>query len=134
MSIFDTLLEDRKVIVTKDDASKSKAGMIAYLMSHGAESNTISRIIYSLSKDERNTLLDELMKLLPYVIDEDQFFSAFKHVVHSNNAMKYIRLDFWEFDLMECYDYLSQEGYDSIIEDFEKECNERLKTMKDRWE
>ena len=48
--------------------------------------------------------------------------------------VKLARVDLWELDLMCCYSFLSQEGYDSIKSDFKEEVDYRLKTLKERWE
>lgn len=133
LAIMDNLLENRNVSVTKDDATKSYEHMIAYLVSQGSLSNWIKRFIQTLDKKERNILYEEVSKLLPYVVNEEQFFLAFKHAVNKKE-LKTLRVNFWGLDIMECYDILSQEGYDSIYKDFEKETTEYLQKIKDSME
>ncbi len=129
LSIMDSLLENRNITITKEDALKSDEHMLAYLMSQGALSNWIKRFIQTLNKEERDTLFEELSKLLPYVINEEQFFLAFKHAVNKKK-LKTLRVEFWGLDILENYNFLSQEGYDSIHRDFEKETTEYLKEIK----
>lgn len=123
LSIMDNLLETRSVTVTKELATKSYEYMIAYLISQGSLSNWIKRFIQTLDKEERNILYEELSKLLPYVINEENFFLGFKHAVNKKE-LKILRVNFWGLDIMQNYDILSQEGYDSILKDFEKETTE----------
>lgn len=133
LRIMDNILNTRQVTVTKEEASKSTNACIAYLLMRGHESNWIRYFLQTLSKEERIIFLNEISKLLPYVTDESQLFLAFKHGVKKENV-KLARVDLWELDLMCCYSFLSQEGYDSIKSDFKEEVDYRLKTLKERWE
>ena len=44
--------------------------------------------------------------------------------------LKILRVNLWGFDIMDIYDFLSQEGYDSIYQEFEKETTDYLKTYR----
>lgn len=128
--VMDNLLENRKVSITKEEAIKSYEYMIAYLLSYGSQSNWIKRFIQTLNKEERTILYEELSKLLPYVDDENQFFLAFRHAVNKKQ-LKTLRVNFWGLDIMGNYDFLSQEGYDSVYKDFEKETTKYMQEIRE---
>lgn len=132
LKIMDKLLDMRTVDITKESASKSNAALLSYLVSNKLYGKQTSRIIQSLTKENIQILLQELRKILPYVDDEEQFFLAFKHAVKKED-LRHVRIDLWELDLMECYSFLTQEGYDSIYKDFKEEVENRMTTMKERW-
>ena len=129
LSIMDRLLEARTVSVTKDDAVRSYNHMIAYLVSQGTESRWIKRFIQTLNGEERNVLCAELSKVLPYVTDEKQFFHALRNAA-TRKDLKMLRVSLWAMDVTGGYDFLSQEGYDSICSEFDKETTEYMKTIK----
>ncbi|MFR4505072.1 MAG: hypothetical protein ACLT4K_12660 [Catenibacterium sp.] len=39
-------------------------------------------------------------------------------------------MNLWGFDIMDIYNFLSQEGYDSICQEFEKETTDYLRTYR----
>lgn len=129
LSIMDRLLEARTVSVTKDDAVRSYNHMIAYLVSQGTESRWIKRFIQTLNGEERNVLCAELSKVLPYVTDEKQFFHALRNAA-TRKDLKMLRVSLWAMDVTGGYDFLSQEGYDSICSEFDKETTEYMKTIR----
>ena len=129
LSIMDELLDARRVILTKDDALKSYDHMIAYLVSQESLSAWIKRFIQTLNKEERKIFYTEVSKILPYITDEKQFFSALKKSANKKE-LKILRVNLWGFDFMDIYHFLSQEGYDSIYQEFEKETTDYLKTYK----
>ena len=130
LTIMDRLLENRKVSITKEEAIQSYEHMVAYLISYGPQSNWIKRFIQTLNKEERSILYKELSKILPYVDDEEQFFLAFRHAVNKKQ-LKTLRVNFWGLDIMENYNFLSQDGYDSIYKDFEKETTKYMCEIKE---
>lgn len=129
LSIMDGLLDARRIILTKDDALKSYEHMIAYLVSQESLSAWIKRFIQTLSKKERKLFHTEISKILPYITDEEQFFSAFKKAVNKKE-LKMLRVNLWGLDVMDDYDFLSHEGYESICKEFEKETTDYLKTVR----
>lgn len=129
LSIMDRLLEARTVSVTKDDAVRSYNHMIAYLVSQGTESRWIKRFIQTLNGEERNVLCAELSKVLPYVTDEKQFFHSLRNAA-TRKDLKMLRVSLWAMDVTGGYDFLSQEGYDSICSEFNKETTEYMKTIR----
>ena len=129
LSIMDRLLEARAVSVAKDDAVRSYNHMIAYLVSQGTESRWIKRFIQTLNGEERNVLSSELSKVLPYVTDEKQFFHALRNAA-TRKDLKMLRVSLWALDVTGGYDFLSQEGYDSICSEFDKETTEYMKTIR----
>ena len=133
LKIMDSIFDIRKVTVTKTDAVKSHEALLAYLVSHGALSSWIKRFIQSLTKEDRIIFYDELIKMLPYVINEEEFFNAFKHAVNKDNV-RLTRVYFWGLDILGNYEILSEEGYSSIYRDFEKETNEYLLDVKEGME
>ena len=129
LSIMDGLLDARKTILSRDDALKSYDHMIAYLVSQESLSAWIKRFIQTLNREERKIFHTEVSKILPYVTDEEQFFAALKKSA-SKKELKILRVNLWGFDIMDIYDFLSQEGYDSIYQEFEKETTDYLRTYR----
>ena len=130
---MDELLDARKVILTKDDALKSYDHMIAYLVSQESLSAWIKRFIQTLNKEERKIFYTEVSKILPYITDEKQFFSALKKSANKKE-LKILRVNLWGFDFIDIYHFLSQEGYDSIYQEFEKETTDYLKAYRMKME
>ena len=128
LKAMDSILEKRKVRVAKSDATKSHEALLAYLVSDGAISSWIKRFIQSLSREDRIIFYDEIIKILPYVEDEEQFFMAFKHALNKDN-IRLTRVYFWGMDILGKYKFLNDDGYASIYEDFEKETTEYLLNM-----
>lgn len=129
LSIMDGLLEARSYVPSKDDAARSYEHMIAYLVSHDALSSWIKRFIQTLNAHERDLLYVELSKIIPYVTDEEEFFRALKKAA-CKKELKLLRVNLWGMDVMERYNFLSQEGYDSICSEFEEETTRYLETIK----
>lgn len=73
---MDKLLDAREIVLTRNDALKSYDHMIAYLVSQESLSSWIKRFIQTLNKEERKIFYTEISKILPYINDEEQFFSA----------------------------------------------------------
>lgn len=134
LKIMDSLLERRAIKITKEKACESHSALLAYLMSRGAQSNWIRRFIQTLTKAETAIFYDEITKILPYVENEEQFFLAFKHAV-SKEDLHLTRVNFWWLDINENYDFLNNEGYKMIYQDFEKETEQyiqgRIEEMKE---
>ena len=103
--------------------------MIAYLVSQKSLSAWIKRFIQTLNKEERKIFYTEVSKILPYVTDEEQFFAALKKSANKKE-LKILRVNLWGFDIMDIHDFLSQEGYDSIYQEFEKETTDYLRTYR----
>ncbi|MFR6591859.1 hypothetical protein [Catenibacterium sp.] len=80
LSIMDKLLDAREIVLTRNDALKSYDHMIAYLVSQESLSSWIKRFIQTLNKEERKIFYTEVSKILPYITDEEQFFSCIKKV------------------------------------------------------
>ena len=126
---MDGLLDARETILSRDDALKSYDHMIAYFVSQESLSVWIKRFIQTLNREERKIFYTEVSKILPYVTDEEQFFAALKKSA-SKKELKILRVNLWGFDIMDIYDFLSQEGYDSIYQEFEKETTDYLRTYR----
>lgn len=129
LSIMDKLLDAREIVLTRNDALKSYDHMIAYLVSQESLSSWIKRFIQTLNKEERKIFYTEVSKILPYITDEEQFFAALKKSANKKE-LKILRVNLWGFDIMDIYDFLSQEGYDSICQEFEKETTDYLRTYR----
>lgn len=52
----------------------------------------------------------------------------------NKKQLKILRVNFWGLDIMENYDFLSQEGYDSIYKDFRNETAEYIREIKESME
>ena len=129
LSVMDKLLDAREIVLTRNDALKSYDHMIAYLVSQESLSSWIKRFIQTLNKEERKIFYTEVSKILPYITDEEQFFVALKKSANKKE-LKILRVNPWGFDIMDIYDFLSQEGYDSICQEFKKETTDYLRTYR----
>ena len=96
-------------------------------MYHRNHSALDKEIHTDTQQEERKIFHTEVSKILPYVTDEEQFFAALKKSA-SKKELKILRVNLWGFDIMDIYDFLSQEGYDSIYQEFEKETTDYLRT------
>lgn len=116
---MDNILNQRKVVVTKDDASKSIEGLMAYLSSQ-LHSNWIRWCYTTMSIEQRVEFHEELNKLLPYVIDEEQLFLSFKHTLDKNNIKMY-RYNIFMVQANLNYTVISDEGMEVLGNEFDKE-------------
>lgn len=131
LKMFDSLLEARKVSISKEEASLSNDAMLTYLLSYNSKSaDTIKRILYKLNKEKRELLLNELRKLIPFIINEEQFFYYFDDIVNIH-SIETVRISFWEFDLVADSCMISKEGYKSISNDFKEICEKKYKKLKE---
>ncbi|WP_427741565.1 Mu transposase domain-containing protein [Catenibacterium mitsuokai] len=96
LSIMDKLLDSREIVLTRNDALKSYDHMIAYLVSQESLSFWIKRFIQTLNKEERKTFYIEVSKILLYITDEEQFFSALKKSANKNE-LNIFRVNLWGF-------------------------------------
>lgn len=116
---MDNILNQRKVTISKEDASKSLEGLIAYLSSQ-LNSNWIRWYYTTMSIEQRLAFHEELNKLLPYVIDEEQLFLSFKHTLDKNNIKMY-RFNIFMKQADMNYTVISEEGMDILSKEFSKE-------------
>ena len=131
LKMFDSLLEARKVSISKEEASLSNDAMLTYLLSYNSKSaDTIKRILYKLNKEKRELLLNELRKLIPFIINEEQFFYYFDDIVNIH-SIETVRISFWEFDLVADSCMISKEGYKSISNDFKEICEKKYKKLQE---
>lgn len=64
-----------------------------------------------------------MKKLYPFVKDESQFYLAFKHAL-DRNRLKSLRFDFWLLQENCNYDFLNDDGYEEIGNEFQKDIEE----------
>ena len=136
LKIMDSLLESRKVTITKNEAIKSDEAMIAYLISNDDISKHITKYLQSLSKEDRKRFLDEMKKLLPFIINEKEFFNVFQRQIY-NEVKRNVHLsiiDFWILDFTGHYDILTIEGSNAIKEEYEDEIINILEHIHDDME
>ena len=119
---MDNILNQRKVVVTKDDASKSVDGLVAYLSTQ-LHSNWIRWYYTTMSIEQRLEFHEELNKLLPYVISEEQLFLSFKHTLDKNNIKMY-RFNVFMRQADMNYTVISEEGMEALGNEFDKEIKE----------
>ena len=119
LSIMDKILEHRAITITKDDASVSPEGFMAYLSS-GPNNNYIKRYYATFTPEQRREFYKELNKLLPYVIDEEQLFLCFKHTLDKNNISKFRFNVYIKQDDMN-YTVISDEGMNLLGEEFRED-------------
>ena len=64
-----------------------------------------------------------------FILAPEQFFAALKKSANKKE-LKILRVNLWGFDIMDIYNFLSQEGYDSIYQELKKETTDYLKTYR----
>ena len=119
---MDNILSQRKVTINKDDASKSIEGFVAYLSSQ-LHSNWIRWYYTTMSIEQRLEFHEELNKLLPYVISEEQLFLSFKHTLDKNNIKMY-RYNVFMVQANMNYTVISEEEMEALGNEFDKEIKE----------
>lgn len=118
---MDSLLQQRTVSITKEEAVNSIDAMITYLLSHSCGiGNYVNQYIKSLSKDKITAFYYEMKKLLPYVEDEEALMYNFRFIV-KNSDIEHIRMNVWLQDYIYDSEILSEEGYRSIYQDYKIE-------------
>lgn len=116
---MDNILNQRKVTISKDDASKSLEGLAAYLSSQ-SHSDWIRWYYTTMSIEQRLEFHEELNKLFPYVISEEQLFLSFKYTLDKNNIKMY-RFNIFMKQADMDYTVISEEGMDILSKEFSKE-------------
>jgi len=119
---MDNILNQRKVIISKEDVLKSLDGLAAYL-STNMNGNWIKRYYATMSFEQRLAFHAELSKLLPYVVNEEQLFMSFKHTLDKNNIKMY-RFNVYMEQADMNYTVISEEGMNVLSEEFDKEIRE----------
>ena len=74
--------------------------------------------------------MNKLSKLIPFIINEEQFFYYFDDIVNIH-SIETVRISFWEFDLVADSCMISKEGYKSISNDFKEICEKKYKKLKE---
>ena len=90
-------------------------GISGYITSY------ISHMNYSMKKEFGH----EMRKILPYINDEYEFLSRLKYMINRSD-ITHIRINMYIDSLMSPCSYLSDEGFDSIYNEFKEEIDEEL--------
>ena len=120
LKIMDSIMEKRKVNITKDEAIDSLDSLYAYLIQISKNNGYIESFLSSLNKEEEKIFFEEMKKMMPYVEDQDQLYLAFKHGIQKDD-LKHIRMNYYILQTNENYYPLSKEGLDLIYEEFKDE-------------
>lgn len=123
LQIMNQLNEIRKVDIQRSKAFETVEGMIAYIIQATHHNAWIIRFLSSLNELEKNIFYREMKKLYPFVKDEAQFYPAFKHAL-DRKQLKNLRLAFWFLQENCNYDFLSDEGYKEIGNEFRNDIAE----------
>lgn len=123
LEIMNQLNEMRKVDIQRSRAFETAEGMIAYIIQETRHNAWISRFLSSLNEKETAVFYQEMKKLYPFVKDESQFYLAFKHAL-DRNRLKKLRFDFWLLQENCNYDFLNDDGYEEIGNEFQKDIEE----------
>lgn len=133
LQIMDQLLELRHVETNKGKACRSRADMLAYLVSYDSSSSQIRRCIESLSRDDKRILYDEIIKMISYIDNESVFFDIFKNIIKRTNDLKYVRAEFFIEQNMGMRDFLNEAGYKKIYEEFKGYIDNRIDELYEGW-
>lgn len=123
LEIMNQLNEIRKVDIQRSKAFETAEGMIAYIIQETRHNAWIIRFLSSLNEKEKTIFYQEMKKLYPFVKDESQFYLAFKHAL-DRNKLKKLRFDFWLLQENCNYDFLTDDGYEEIGNEFQKDIEE----------
>ena len=123
LEIMSQLNEIRKVDIQRSKAFETAEGMIAYIIQETRHNAWIIRFLSSLNEKEKDVFYQEMKKLYPFVKDESQFYLAFKHAL-DRNRLKKLRFDFWLLQENCNYDFLNDDGYEEIGNEFQKDIEE----------
>lgn len=123
LEIMNQLNEIRKVEIQRSRAFETAEGMIAYIIQETRHNAWIIRFLSSLKEKEKAVFYQEMKKLYPFVKDESQFYLAFKHAL-DRNRLKKLRFDFWLLQENCNYDFLNDDGYEEIGNEFQKDIEE----------
>lgn len=123
LEIMNQLNEIRKVDIQRSKAFETAEGMIAYIIQETRHNAWIIRFLSSLNEKEKTIFYQEIKKLYPFVKDESQFYLAFKHAL-DRNRLKKLRFDFWLLQENCNYDFLNDDGYEEIGNEFQKDIEE----------
>ncbi len=123
LEIMNQLNEIRKVDIQRSKAFETAEGMIAYIIQETRHNAWIIRFLSSLNEKEKAVFYQEMKKLYPFVKDESQFYLAFKHAL-DRNRLKKLRFDFWLLQENCNYDFLNDDGYEEIGNEFQKDIEE----------
>lgn len=123
LEIMNQLNEMRKVDIQRSKAFETAEGMIAYIIQETRHNAWIIRFLSSLNEKEKTIFYQEIKKLYPFVKDESQFYLAFKHAL-DRNRLKKLRFDFWLLQENCNYDFLNDDGYEEIGNEFQKDIEE----------
>lgn len=123
LEIMNQLNEMRKVDIQRSKAFETAEGMIAYIIQETRHNAWIIRFLSSLNEKEKAVFYQEMKKLYPFVKDESQFYLAFKHAL-DRNRLKKLRFDFWLLQENCNYDFLNDDGYEEIGNEFQKDIEE----------
>ena len=123
LEIMNQLDEMRKVDIQRSKAFETAEGMIAYIIQETRHNAWIIRFLSSLNEKETAVFYQEMKKLYPFVKDESQFYLAFKHAL-DRNRLKSLRFDFWLLQENCNYDFLNDDGYEEIGNEFQKDIEE----------
>ena len=131
LKIMDTLLEERKVTISSIEATASADALITYLNQNPYGKWIINHYAH-LSASERLLFVKGMNSVLPYVKNEETFFSRIK-VSMKENLCKTIDFDCYINDLMafgEADSILTDEGYRAIGEKYNKEIEAFIEEMR----
>ena len=120
LEIMDKLMEKRKMTFSLKDASLSKEKLTAYLLQQFKYSEYITNFISSLKGENEKVFFEEMLKLMPCIINEQSFIDAFKIAIKKKD-FKNIRLYVCIEGLLNPNSpILSDEGNKSIYEEFKE--------------
>ena len=133
LEIMDKLMEKRKMIITLKEASSSKEKLTAYLLQKFRYSGYMTNFILSLNGEDEKIFFDEILKLMPYIINEQLFIDTFKYVIKKRD-FKLIRFHvYMEDSFNPDGPILSDEGSDIIYKEFKEMIDKEAKEITESW-
>lgn len=128
LKIMDSIMEKRKVNITKEEAIDSLDSLYAYLIQISRNNGYIKSFLSSLNKDEEKIFFEEMKKMIPYIENEEQLYLAFKHGVKQDD-LKHIRMNYFILQENKNYYPLSDEGFNLIYDEFKDEIDSYYKEV-----
>lgn len=122
LSLLDNLFNERKYEIDLRSAVKSLDSLAAYIVTHQHSENAMRNYI-ALSHEDRNRLLNEMKKLIPYIKDEFTLMQLFPTLL--KKGVNHFAVNVWIFDY-QSDSILNEEGKCQIYSDLKEIIDTRL--------
>ena len=108
LKIMDTILEQRKVTINKEDAVNSLEGLAAYISC--TRNEWLRRFFVMLTKEEKEIFFEQMKIVFPHVNDEKVLFEALKNAVKKEYIDKTAAI-LWKVQADGSHTFISEKGF-----------------------